>query len=150
MTVKEKSRMQVEIQELLAQIEVLSQEKVSIKKVVEKLEIQVHEYNIQIQDLNRTVADVTGAKQRMAMENQVGELVRTNKSGLSISACRLSFQDVTKRLNEMKMSIESAGLDKNKIASQLKELQSNLDNVSRQKHTAESRVQVSTKRACGI
>ncbi len=63
--------MQVEIQELLAQIEVLSQEKVSIKKVVEKLEIQVHEYNVQIQDLNRTVADVTGAKQRMHMENQV-------------------------------------------------------------------------------
>ncbi len=97
----------------------LSQEKVSIKKTVEKLEIQVHEYNIQIQDLNRTVADATGAKQRMAMENQ----------------------DVSKRLNEMKHAIECAGLDKNKVASQLKELQSNLDNVSRMKHTAESRVQ---------
>ena len=115
---KEKSRMAVEIQELYAQIEVLQQEKVSIKKTVEKLEVQIHEYNIQIQDLNRTVADASGAKQRMQMENQ----------------------DVTKRLNEMKHAIECAGLDKNKVASQLKELQSNLDNVSRMKHTAESRV----------
>ena len=54
LTVKEKSKMQVEIQALLAQIEVLSQEKVSIKKVVEKLEIQVHEYNVKIDDLNRS------------------------------------------------------------------------------------------------
>ncbi len=42
----------------------------------------------------------------------------------------------------MKHAIECAGLDKNKVASQLKELQANLDNVSRLKHTAESRVQV--------
>lgn len=39
--VKEKSRMSVEIQELMAKIEVLSSEKVSIRKVCEKLEITV-------------------------------------------------------------------------------------------------------------
>ena len=38
---KEKSRLTVEIQELMARIEVLSQEKTSMRKVVEKLEIQV-------------------------------------------------------------------------------------------------------------
>ena len=38
---KEKSRLTVEIQELMARIEVLSQEKTSMKKVVEKLEITV-------------------------------------------------------------------------------------------------------------
>ena len=38
---KEKSRLTVEIQELMARIEVLSSEKVSMRKVVEKLEIQV-------------------------------------------------------------------------------------------------------------
>jgi len=39
--VKEKSKMQSEIAELIAKIEILSQEKTSIRKVVEKLEIQV-------------------------------------------------------------------------------------------------------------
>ena len=38
---KEKSRLTVEIQELMARIEVLSQEKTSMRKVVEKLEITV-------------------------------------------------------------------------------------------------------------
>ena len=38
---KEKSRLTVEIQELMARIEVLSVEKTSMRKVVEKLEIQV-------------------------------------------------------------------------------------------------------------
>ena len=38
---KEKSRLTVEIQELMARIEVLSSEKTSMRKVVEKLEIQV-------------------------------------------------------------------------------------------------------------
>jgi len=118
LTVKEKSKLAVEIQELIAQIEVLQQEKISVKKVVERLEVQVHEYNIKIDDLNRTVADVTNQRQRAVMDGQ----------------------DAAKRLNEMKMAIETAGLDKNKVASQLKELQSNLDNVARQKNTAESRV----------
>ena len=39
---KEKSRLTVEIQELMARIEVLSSEKTSMRKVVEKLEIQVN------------------------------------------------------------------------------------------------------------
>lgn len=61
---------QVEIQELIAQIEVLSQEKVSIKKVVEKLEVQVHEYNLKIDDMNRNMMDLTGNNSRLQMENQ--------------------------------------------------------------------------------
>ena len=116
--VKEKSRMSVEIQELLAKIEVLSQEKVSIKKVVERLEIQVHEYNIKIDDMNRAVVELNASKGKLQMENE----------------------DAVRKLNEFKHAIDAAGLDKNKVASQLKELQSNVDNISRQKHTAESRV----------
>merc|ERR1712193_468814 len=41
---KENSTMKVEISSLMAQIEVLSQEKISIRKVVEKLEINIQEY----------------------------------------------------------------------------------------------------------
>ena len=39
-------------------------------QVVEKLEITVNEYNIKIEDLNRTVSDMTSAKQRLQMEAQ--------------------------------------------------------------------------------
>ena len=56
--VKEKSRMQVEIQELMAQIEVYMSEKTSMKKVVERLEIQVHEYNVKMEELTRTCNEV--------------------------------------------------------------------------------------------
>merc|ERR1712045_1078084 len=54
--VKEKGVMKTEISELYAQIEILQSEKVSIKKVVEKLEITVNEYNVKIGDLNMSVA----------------------------------------------------------------------------------------------
>ena len=68
--------------------------------MVEKLEITVNEYNVKIEDLNRTVSDVSSAKQRLQME----------------------AQESAKKLNEMKLSLEHAGLDKNKFATQLDEL----------------------------
>lgn len=117
--VKEKSRLSIEVQELLAQIEVFQSEKLSMKKVVEKLEIQVHEYNIKMEDLNRTVVEVQAQKQKAGFEGQ----------------------EATRKLNELKHALDVAGLDKNKVASQLKDLQTNLDTVTRAKMSAESRVQ---------
>merc|ERR1712241_1324560 len=117
--VKEKSVMKTEISELYAQIEILQSEKVSIKKVVEKLEITVNEYNIKIEDLNRTVADMTSAKQRLQME----------------------AQESAKKLNEMKLSLEHAGLDKNKFATQLDELRRAADNEARNVNAANTKIQ---------
>jgi chromosome segregation ATPase len=116
--VKEKSKISVEVQELMAKIEVLMSERVSMKKVVERLEITVHEYNVKMEDLNRTVVDVQGQKSRMAFENT----------------------EAVRKLNEFKHAIDSAGLDKNKVSSQLKDLQTNLDDMQKQKHQAEARV----------
>merc|ERR1719464_1741392 len=116
--VKEKSTMKTEISELYAQIEILQSEKVSIKKVVEKLEITVNEYNIKIGDLNRSVADMTSAKQRLQME----------------------AQDSAKKLNEMKLSLEHAGLDKNKFATQLDELRRAADQETRNRNAAETKI----------
>merc|ERR1712106_1241374 len=65
---KEKAVMKTEISELYAQIEILQSEKISIKKVVEKLEITVNEYHIKIEDLNRGVVELNSAKQRLQME----------------------------------------------------------------------------------
>ena len=53
--------MKVRISELLAQIEILSEEKTSIRKVVEKLEINIHESSAKIQELNKTVIEITAA-----------------------------------------------------------------------------------------
>ena len=78
-------------------------------QVVEKLEITVNEYNVKIEDLNRTVSDVSSAKQRLQME----------------------AQESAKKLNEMKLSLEHAGLDKNKFATQLDELRRAADNEAR-------------------
>merc|ERR1712106_1150831 len=107
-----------EISELYAQIEILQSEKVSIKKVVEKLEITVNEYHIKIEDLNRTCADMTSAKQRLQME----------------------ATESTKKFNEMKLAIEHAGMDKNKFAAQLDELRRAADNEARNRNAAETKI----------
>ncbi len=110
--------MQSEIAELIAKIEILSQEKTSIRKVVEKLEITVHEYHVKIEDLSRTVVEVSSQRSHLQQENA----------------------EVSRKLNEMRSAIETAGLDKNKVFSQLKDLQTNLDNLERAKSAAENRV----------
>merc|ERR1711971_358462 len=78
-----------------------------------------NEYNIKIGDLNRSVADMTSAKQRLQME----------------------AQDSAKKLNEMKLSLEHAGLDKNKFAAQLDELRRAADNEARNVNAANTKIQ---------
>merc|ERR1712088_805645 len=86
--------MKTEISELYAQIEILQSEKVSIKKVVEKLEITVNEYNVKIESLNKSSQDLNAQKLKLQFE----------------------AQEANKKLNDMKLAIEHAGMDKNKFA----------------------------------
>merc|ERR1712126_718171 len=116
--VKEKTVMKTEISELYAQIEILQSEKVNIKKVVEKLEINVNEYHIQIEGLNRTVQDMTSQKQKLQFE----------------------AQEANKKLNDMKLAIEHAGMDKNKFTTQLEELRRAADTESRNRNAAETKI----------
>merc|ERR1719238_2659128 len=97
---KEKAVMKTEISELYAQIEILQSEKVSIKKVVEKLEITVNEYHVKIEGLNKSTQDLNAQKLKLQFE----------------------AQEANKKLNDMKLAIEHAGMDKNKFASQMEEL----------------------------
>ena len=115
---KEKSKMSTEISELLAHIEVLNGEKCNMKKCCEKLEININEYNIKIQEMSKSIIEMTSQKTLLSQNNQ----------------------DSTRKLNEMKLAIETAGLDKNKVFGQLKDLQSNLDMLTKGKNSAESRV----------
>merc|ERR1711863_151096 len=84
---KEKTKMSTEISELLAHIEVLNQEKCTMKKCCEKLEITINEYNVKIQEMSRSIIEITSQKQRLSQDNQ----------------------DSTRKLNEMKLAIETAG-----------------------------------------
>ena len=69
----------------------------------------MNEYHIKIEDLNKTVVDISSQKQRLQME----------------------AQESAKKLNEMKLAIEHAGMDKNKFATQLDELRRAADDQAR-------------------
>merc|ERR1711981_332122 len=88
------------------------------KKCCEKLEITINEYNVKIQEMSKSIIEMTSQKTVLAQNNQ----------------------DSTRKLNEYKLAIETVGLDKNKVAGQLKDLQGNLDNLNRAKNTAETKV----------
>merc|ERR1711970_548893 len=90
----------------------------SMMELQEKLEITVNEYHIKIEDLNRSVADMTSSKQKLQME----------------------AQESNKKLNEMKLAIEHAGMDKNKFAAQLDELRRAADNEARNRNAAETKI----------
>lgn len=66
---KEKSKFQSEVYELLAQVESVNKERLISIKHSEKLEVTINELNIRIEELNRTVVDITSHKQRLSQEN---------------------------------------------------------------------------------
>lgn len=66
---KEKSKFQQEVYELLTQVESISKEKMMSVKHVEKLEISISELNVRIEELNRTIIDITSHKTRLSQEN---------------------------------------------------------------------------------
>lgn len=66
---KEKSKFQQEVYELLAQLDNVTKEKLMSIKTVEKLEIHVSELNVKIEELNRTIVDITSHKTRLSQEN---------------------------------------------------------------------------------
>lgn len=66
---KEKAKFQQEVYELLSQVESITKEKISSIKIVEKLEVHVSELNIKIEELNRTIVDITSHKTRLSQEN---------------------------------------------------------------------------------
>merc|ERR1711971_1446454 len=115
---KEKGVMKTEISELYAQIEILQSEKVSIKKVVEKLEITVNEYHVKIESLNKSGQDLNAQKLKLQFE----------------------AQEANKKLNDMKLAIEHAGMDKNKFASQMEELRRAADQETRNRNAAETKI----------
>lgn len=116
--VKEKSILQSEIAELIAKIEILSQEKTTIRKIVERLEIQVQEYNVKIEELNKVVVDVTSQRNSLQGGNT----------------------DAQRQIHEMKLAIETAIQDKSRFSHQVKDLQTKVESLERIRAAADSHV----------
>lgn len=53
----------------MAQVENITKEKITFSKTCEKLEISISELHIKIEELNRTIVDITSHKQRLSQEN---------------------------------------------------------------------------------
>lgn len=66
---KEKGKFQAEVYELLAQVESFNKERLLSVKHVERLEVTITELNIRIEELNRSVVDITSHKTRLSQEN---------------------------------------------------------------------------------
>lgn len=50
-------------------MENVTKEKITISKTCEKLEITISELHVKIEELNRTIVDITSHKQRLSQEN---------------------------------------------------------------------------------
>lgn len=84
---KEKSKFQAEVYELLAQVENVTKEKHMYSKTVEKLEINISELHIKIEELNRTIVDITSHKQRLSQEN-----IELIKEVQDLKVCRVQTE----------------------------------------------------------
>lgn len=72
-------------------MENVTKEKITISKTCERLEINISELHIKIEELNRTIVDITSHKQRLSQENV--ELVKEVQD-LKVSL----YMDIVKNL----------------------------------------------------
>lgn len=83
----------------------------------EKLEISIHELNIRIEELNRTVVDITSHKTRLSQENI----------------------ELTKEVQDLKVNIENATYLKSQLAGQLEDARRRLEDDERVSNTPRSK-----------
>ncbi|KAG8253642.1 motor activity protein [Homalodisca vitripennis] len=116
LTDKEKQKFQQEVYELLSQIESSSKEKIVLVKQVEKLEVSIHEMNIRVEELNRTVIDITSHKTRLSQENI----------------------ELVKEVQDLKVNIENATYLKSQLAGQLEDARRRLEDDERRRSLLEA------------
>ena len=106
---KEKQKFQAEVFDLLSQVDVVTKEKITIQKTVEKLEHSVSESHIRIEELSRQVNEVTAQRVRLTTEN--AELI--------------------KEVHEYKVHLDNANHTKSQLASQLEDSRRRLEDEER-------------------
>nr|CAI5819186.1 unnamed protein product [Callosobruchus analis] len=107
---------QTEVYELLAQVENLNKERLISVKQVEKLEITVNELNVRIEELNRTVVDITSHKTRLSQENI----------------------ELTKEVQDIKVNLENANYLKSQLAGQLEDARRRAEDDERRRQILEA------------
>lgn len=118
----------------MAQVDSLNKDKFIQVKTIEKLEVCITELNVRIEELNRTIIDITSHKTRIASENielikEVQDL-KINIENVTYSRTQVAMQldDATRKLedeNRRRSTLESqlyqVGLDLDSVRSQLDE-----------------------------
>lgn len=113
---KEKAKFQAEIYELLSTVESSNKEKIIHIKHIERLEISVSELSIKIEELNRTILDITSIKQRISQENL----------------------DLVKEVQDLKINIESVTYSRSQVLSQLEDSRRRLEEDERRRASLEA------------
>ncbi|KOX72603.1 Paramyosin [Melipona quadrifasciata] len=113
---KEKSKFQQEVYELLAQLDSVTKEKLLSIKTVEKLEVHVAELNVKIEELNRTIIDITNHKTRISQENI----------------------ELTKEVQDLKVNIENVVYLKTQLVGQLEDARRRLEDEDRRRSLVEA------------
>lgn len=113
---KEKSKFQAEIYELLATVESSNKEKIIHIKQIERLEVSVSELTIKIEELNRTILDITNIKARISQENL----------------------DLVKEVQDLKINIESVSYSRSQVITQLEDARRRLEEDERRRQTLEA------------
>lgn len=110
---------------------------------MEKLELHVHEYTIKVEELNRTIIDITSHKTRVVqvkflfLERPIIKDLLIQRSKLWIHNDQENIE-LTKEVQELKVNYENISYLKNQISSQFEDL--------RRRFEDEERVRISTKR----
>lgn len=113
---KEKSKYQSEVYELVSQVESFSKEKQLNVRHVEKLEVSITELHVKIEELNRTIVDITSHKSRLHQENV----------------------ELTKNVQDLRLNIESVNYSKTQLISQLEDCRRRLEDDDRRRSSLES------------
>ena len=93
----------------MSQVENTTKEKITIQKTCEKLEHTVHEVNIRIEELTRTVNEVTSQRTRLSTENS----------------------ELLKEIHEYKVTLDNSNHIKGQLATQLEESRRRLEDEER-------------------
>lgn len=102
--------------ELIAQVESVTKEKFTSFKLVEKLEITVSELSVKIEELNRTIVDITSHKSRLHQENI----------------------ELIKDVQDLKLNIESVTFSRQQVISQLEDARRRLEDDERRRSLLEA------------
>lgn len=100
----------------MSQVESVTKERLIAVKHVEKLEITVTELNVRIEELNRTIVDITSHKTRLSQENI----------------------ELTKEVQDIKVNLENAIYLRSQLASQLEDARRRAEDDERRRSLLEA------------